>query len=671
MRDFFEQQAAAQRRTRLLLLCMLLSALVMSAGFFGGLYAVRAVLLLRFPPSAALPPALRLETLAAWSFGSTLALVAVAALVRIWTLRHGGSSIAEMLDARLVTGQPQNQLDRRLLNVVSEMALAAGTPVPQVYVLDREVSINAFAAGWTLGDSVICITRGCLHKLTRAELEGVIAHELSHLLHGDARLNLLLMGAVYGMVFISLLGKSLMRPRESVSRADGNSQALGFLLGGFIAAVGSLGALLGKLVKAAVSRQREYLADAAAVQFTRNPAGLAGALKKVGGFELGGRLSTTRGGEAEHFFLDETGPSPGWSWLTTHPSLARRIALLDPGFDGQFVAPAEGVAEAVQERELQPSSRRPAAEHAREAHAQHSAEHILPLVGTGVLQASRPSNDHAMPDVDPTLRQACESGFSACSLVFALLVSTDNKVGVRQAQRIVEHAGPRLLAEAQRLHGAVSKANRVERLTLATLAAPALRTLSANQKLVLRRTVDALIAEDGKTSIFELVLGHMLAQHWTNPKPLRAKPNAGLAARRQEARVVLSCLAHAGATGPESAGRAFQAACAKLPGMTLDLLPTGTRLLSAFTTALDELQTLRPTARAALVDACAHATLADSRVTEDELTLLRAVCLALDAPLPPLDSPTSQVTVATDGRCAGLASAAEAEPRLQGNSKWS
>src|ERR1700712_2702622 len=183
MRDFFEQQAVAQRRTRFLLLGMALSIVALGSVLFAMLAAVRGLLVMRIPAAVQLPTYLQLWPLFVWSVGMTGALVALAGILRTMSLGAGGSALAEMLDARLVSGQPQDGLDRRLLNVVAEMALAAGTPVPQVYVLDREPGINALAAGWDLGDAVICVTRGCLHKLTRSELQGVVAHEFSHLLH--------------------------------------------------------------------------------------------------------------------------------------------------------------------------------------------------------------------------------------------------------------------------------------------------------------------------------------------------------------------------------------------------------------------------------------------------------------------------------------------------------
>lgn len=660
MRDFFEHQAIAQRRTRVLLVCMVLAVAALGGVLFALLALVRAMFVIRIPSSVHLPTYLQLWPLFLWSVGVTGALVVLAGVLRTLSLREGGSVLAAMLDARLVSGQPQDELDRRLLNVVAEMALAAGAPVPQVYVLDREPGINALAAGWDLGDAVICVTRGCLQKLTRAELQGVVAHELSHLLHGDARLNLRLMGAVYGMVSIGLLGKQLMRGSSWSERRDGSL----VVIGGAIAAVGALGGFLGNVIKAAVSRQREYLADAAAVQYTRDPDAIARALKKIGGYVLGSRLSSVRAAELEHFFFEETSAAVSWAWLTTHPPLRERIARLDPSFDGAFITPAEGLAEGVG-RELGAAPRQAAAHERRTplplvaaeqprwseppvaGHAQgHApllrAAQILPLIGTSRGDAL------AAPELEPVLQDACDSSFSACALVLTLLVSADKRVAQQQAGHIRALAGAALLAEAQRLHPPVLRASRLSRLTLAILAAPALRALSHDQKRVLQRCVDAMIAEDGAVSIFELVVTYVLTRHWQEPRPHRLKRNAGLAACREAVQLVLSCLAHTGASFDDSAERAFGEACARLPGLRLRLLPQHPRLLSGLPTALDELQALRPTARAALVEACAYAVLADARVTADELTLLRAVCLALDAPLPPLeDAATEEPAVAS------------------------
>ena len=617
---------------------MLLSGLVMAGGVFACMYLVRAFLLMRFPASMPVPTSLSLLRLLLWSVGITALFVGGTALVRIVSLRQGGSSIADMLNARLVSGQPVDGLDRRLLNVVTEMALAAGTPVPAVYVLDGELGINALAAGWQLDDAVICVTRGCLDKLTRAELQGVVAHEFSHILHGDARLNLRLMGIVYGMVSVHMLGKHMMGAFQPArGREDGRSLAA---LGVIVAGLGGVGALMSKLIKAAVSRQREFLADASAVQFTRNPDGIAGALKKIGGYSLGARVRQAQAAEISHFFFDDIGLDDSWAWLSTHPDLEERIRRVEPGFDGQLVTPAEGVAEQPDEEPLTAAfgagrAPQPAAASTGQA-APLRASEVLPLIGTtDVRRASEPPVRELT--AHPQLMAASESGFSACGLVFALLVAEQVPTQRKQACAILQLAGPELLREAQRLHPLLRGTARAERLTLATLAAPALRSLSHAQRQSLRRTCAALIEVDGDTSLFEHLLEYVLAQHWTRESAHKARQgHAGLSALLPEIRLVLSVLSHLGATSSDADQLALGHALQRLPGIALELLPQSPRLLAGLAAALERLHALRPTARAALIEASAHAVLADQRVTDDELSVLRALCLALDAPLPPL-----------------------------------
>jgi Zn-dependent protease with chaperone function len=734
MRNFFEQQDAAQRRTSLLLGCMALAVLAMGSTVFAFAWFVRGILQMRFVRHV---PSVLHDDLVLYlqCLGVTALAVAATSFVRVITLRGGGTSLAELLGARLVTGQPQDDLDRRLLNVVAEMALAAGTPVPQVYVLDGEHGINALAAGWELGDSIVCTTRGCLEKLTRAELQGVIAHEFSHILHGDARLNLRLMGTVFGMVSVGLAGRHLMRSR---SREDENGLLM--MLGIVLATVGAVGGGLGKLVKAAVNRQREYLADASAVQFTRHPDGIAGALKKIGGY--GSCVHSARAEEAAHFFFGEVAAPDEWAWLSTHPRLADRIRRIEPGFTGAFIEPAQGIAESA-EHDRMPTPRalalpaavgvqgpalpwqgpkrlsssvatapstRPAQNAANERWSTASSRRLAtnqndphnsqlraapstslsspraaeagrnntasPAVDrpasnrSGIMSMARLnaiSNRPSTPNLaelvaaigngrtasleeaqawlrrlDPELVRACESGLSACGLVFAMLIQPETATAQRQLATCQRLAGPALCAETQRLYPWLAGIARPDRLTLATLAAPTLRTLTRPQQFTLRETVAALIAEDGATSVFEHLLGHILAEQWTRSwqrqRPRRHDP---LSAHLPAVQLILSALAHTGAAFHDSAAQAYEAALSRLPGVRVVLLPASPRLLSGLGPALEELRNLRPLARAAMLDASAHAVLADRRITEDEISVLRAVCLALDAPLPRLgDSET-------------------------------
>ena len=236
-----------------------------------------------------------------------------------------------MLGGRLVNPAQPDPDERKLLNVVEEMAIASGIPVPQVYVLPEEKGINAFAAGHSTSDAVVAVTQGALRLLTRDELQGVIGHEFSHILNGDMRLNLRLMGLIFGILCLAVIGRVLLHVR-----GGGKDKNPLPLLGLVLVLMGWVGVFFGRLIQAAVSRQREFLADASAVQFTRNPAGLAGALKKIGGLSYGSKLKNAHAGEASHMFF---GNGMGGSFLglmETHPPLAERILALEPDFDGEF-----------------------------------------------------------------------------------------------------------------------------------------------------------------------------------------------------------------------------------------------------------------------------------------------------------------------------------------------
>ncbi len=257
----------------------------------------------------------------------TFAVILIGSAYKTMALAGGGSAVAESLGGRLVNPNTTNPDERKLLNVVEEMAIASGVPVPQVYVLDNEDYINAFAAGHTTGDAAVAVTRNCMTKLTRDELQGVIGHEFSHILNGDMRLNLRLIGILFGIFCIATIGRILMYVR---GRNSGGVVMMGLLL----LAIGSLGVLFGRLIQAAVSRQREFLADASSVQFTRNPLGLSGALQKIGGY--GSRMESPHASDASHLFFGNALGDPLFSWMSTHPPIDQRIRAIDPTWDGKY-----------------------------------------------------------------------------------------------------------------------------------------------------------------------------------------------------------------------------------------------------------------------------------------------------------------------------------------------
>jgi Zn-dependent protease with chaperone function len=630
LRNFFEHQDRARRNTRWLVVLMALGVLAMGSAIyvllvvFAHLSGGSAMLL----AGSGLQPDLLIGSLL-----GTGAVVGGASGYRVLSLRGGGGQIAEMLGGRLVSGSPRDALEKRLLNVVEEMAIASGVPVPRVFVLDDEGGINAFAAGFAPGDAAIAVTRGCLQKLTRDELQGVIAHEFSHVLNGDMRLNIRLMGIVFGIVCIGLLGRLMIRvgssSTRSVGRKRGSPGAAILLLGLGVLLVGLLGELCGKLIKAAIGRQREFLADASAVQFTRNPDGIAGALKKIGGWRDGSQVQGTRAEEASHFFFGDIHRRLfAASVLATHPPLAERVRRIDPSFRGEFPQVADAIADpADAEHDARPLAA---------GFAQAAPENVVERVGAPGPQALA-CGRQLLDALPPALREAAHNPLSACAIVFGLLLAEHAETANAQRAQIQALCGRALDAETARLLALVRGLPRTARLPLIELLAPALRGLGRDQRAVFARTVQALIDADRSVSVFEYVLAETLRMRLDDedaPARRTRVRHKTLASVHAELRLLLSLLAHAGSADAHGAEQAFAAGAARLTGVALALLPRSERLLTALAPALAELRALAPQLRAPLVDACAHVALADQRVADDEATLLRAVCDALDCPLP-------------------------------------
>ncbi len=582
-------------------------------------------------------------------FAGTLLVIFIASLGRTSALRSGGTAVAEMLGGRLVPPGTSDPRERRLRNVVEEMAIASSVPVPQVFVLDEEPGINAFAAGHTPGDAAVVVTRGTLERLNRDELQGVVGHEFSHILNGDMRLNVRLMGVLFGILVIGIIGRGMIRimpgSRRSVRGGRGGGAALAFIVAGaLIALIGYAGLLCARLIKAAVSRQREFLADAASVQFTRNPNGIAGALKKIGGHALGSAVGAPRAEEASHFFF-HTALSYNLlgGLFATHPPLAERIRRVDPSFDGNFPeVPIVDVEEALVD-----------AETAAVAGFAASPVASLALDPSAVIQqVGHPRPEHTdyavalLRELPDALRQATTSSFTSCALIYGLLLSDVPETRDRQAAMIREHSGEDLLRETWRLAAALGDMDARWRLPVAKLAQPVLRQMTADQRARFSKTIGELIAADQQVSLFEFALTRTLLRHLT-PDRAAATPRVSirsLDAVLGEAGLLLSCLAHSGSRDePENAGRAFAAGVARFGAAAqgLALLPAERCPLSEVEQAVERLRATSPRLRETILDACAHCVLSDYEVTPEEADLLRVVADALDCPLPPFLTPAA------------------------------
>lgn len=652
--DFFGQQDVARRKTGQLiaLFALAVAAIVL---------AIYALVRLTFadayqwvpPDSGFFDP-----WLAARTAFVTLAVILVGSVYKTLSLHRGGRAIAGLLGGRELSPNAGDPAERRLLNVVEEMSLAAGVPVPAVFVLDKESSINAFAAGFSPSEAVIAVTRGALDQLSRDELQGVIGHELSHVLNGDMRLNLRLVGVVHGILVIALIGKTLLRHVPSTRKAGLFLAVFGLVL----LAIGGLGVLLARLIKASLSRQREFLADASAVQFTRNPQGLAGALGKIAGG--GSKIKASHAEEASHFFFaDGLGASSFLSLLSSHPPIADRMARLDPSSELvrslQDMPQRNLVGRALDDMIAMPLEQEVLVRHLAPADAaaavarQTTKAATLPATGArpgqaaaavvaAVGQLEQRHVEYArvlMARMPADLVAAVREPLAAQAVVIALLLDRDPEIRRRQSASL-EGAPQGLLFEIPRLSPLVLASPPEARLPLLDLAMPALGRLSPAQYADFAGLVAKLVEADSNLALFELALQRALFRNLGRRfDPAAASRPAqiyALGKLEKEISLLLSALARAGDAESE---RAFECGAAQLRGfgpLSLALLPAAVCDLPAIDRALRRLDELTPKMKKPLLGACAAVVAADRQVAMEEAELLRAIADTLGCPVPPL-----------------------------------
>jgi Zn-dependent protease with chaperone function len=594
--DFFEKQERARLQTKWLVFYFVLAV----AGII-------AVLHIGF--SLLLGQPLDDWEMLGFTAAGVLVSVVIGSLVKIAELSKGGKAVAEMLGGFPVNPSTTDAGERRLLNVVEEMSLASGVPVPQVYVLEEE-AINAFAAGYGTADAAVGVTRGCIERLTRDELQGVIGHEFSHILNGDMRLNIRLMGLLNGILFLALLGGVLMRlaltsrPRSSNDKNGGSIVAALIASGLVLYVVGWIGVFFGKLIKAAVSRQREFLADASAVQYTRNPSGLAGALSKIASHSS--RLEHPKAQEASHMFFGN-GMAEAWFGLfATHPPIQQRIAEIAPNFDPQ-----------------EASTTTPPFASAGPSFSGDAQLAAATSLLAGLPEFSRP----AMREIH-----------SACALIFALLLSEDESV--RQSQLTALEFDAALRKEIGDMVDRRSQLSSAQRISLVDLAIPVLRGLSPQQYSNFSAQVRQLIEADGQIHLFEYTLQKLLLRHldatFTRARPGRIQHHS-LVPLLPDTGILLSAIANADHGDSAALNDAFQAGVARL-GKSASAFPLARQSsvnLKDFDRALEDIATASLSVKKTILTACSAAVVHDGTVNDAQFELLRAVADTVDCPIPP------------------------------------
>jgi len=641
--DFFDRQDRARRNTKLLVLFFALAVL----GIIGGVYLACVLIFTGLTgPEVGLDgqarnPFWHPDIFVAATLG-TLIIITGGSLYRTASLAAGGRAVAESLGGRLIDPNTRDLQERKLLNVVEEMALASGLPVPQVYVLDQEPGINAFAAGHSPTDAAIGVTRGCMTLLTRDELQGVIGHEFSHILNGDMRLNLRLMGIIFGILCLTVIGRALLRTR-------GRRNPLP-LLGLALILIGWVGVFFGRLIQAAVSRQREFLADAASVQFTRNPQGLSGALQKIGGLIYGSTVQAEHAAEASHLFFGEALKPSFLNAFATHPPLEERIRAIDPTWDGRFpkvsVPALPELVEAPPRRPrvepqppvILPPSPKPTPAAAAVAPRAIPAQAVLPTLGQPTPLHLRYAE--ALRDALPnSLQAAAREPVGAMALINALLLSKQPALRQQQLDYIQNQAGPDVHAKTLDLAPLVERVATRARLPLVDLALPALRRLSPAQFALFSRTLVWLVESDRQIELFEYVLQRAVRRH-LEPYFVKRRPTVAqyyaLRPLLPDCAVLLSALAYVGSAQAGQAQRAFNAGAPYLRSTEpVRLLPPEQCGLAHIDQALQRLAVAAPQIKRNLLEACIHVVGADGLIQEAEAELLRAIADSLDCPIPP------------------------------------
>ncbi len=665
--DFFERQHQAKKKTGYLVFLFCVSVLLISllnhllVATVLGASSVREENM-EFRTTAYTDPAV-----AALVFMGTFAVIGLAGLFRRVQLSGGGSSIAAMMGGRLVNMATTDLDERKLMNVVEEMAIASSVALPEVYVMEGEEAINAFAAGYTLDDAVIGVTEGCMRKLSRDELQGVIAHEFSHILNQDMKLNLRLVAVVFGLIALAVIGRVLLRigfysshgrsRRSSENGGGGGALAIGIIGLGLMATSG-LGIFMGNLIKSAVSRQREYLADSSAVQFTRNPEGLAGALKKIGALSGGSRLlNTPNAEEASHMFFGNALSLSWFSMTSTHPPLLERIQLLEPSFDGDF----SGV-----RFDQSPPPRR------QSASAKTSAGIPIPGVGDALGQAlppvimglaadcqvqvgstaavadsiGNPTQQHIdfaaalLASLPEEVSAASHDTHDACALVCALLLDPkDGSVQKKQLGQVDKLFGEQMAKTTLKLSAEVASLDPRAKLPVADLAVGSLRRMAKDQFERFTELLESLAAADEKIDLFEFSLSKLVIRH-LEPHFLKQQKKTAryysLKKLSHECSVLISSLACTAGSNDETIQTAYDAGASHLDATHLTKLPNVDCGLQELDQALVTLDGVTIKLKRKLIEAAAATVSADGYLQIQEAELLRAISDSLGCPMPPL-----------------------------------
>lgn len=616
--NFFEHQDIARRNTRLLIVLFLVAVAILVvltgaavAFFAGGMNSSTS----KSAQSAGF--VFHWDIILA-ACGVVVSAISLAVLYKWAVLRPGGKVVAEKLGGRRLEPNSSDPLERKILNVVEEMAIAANMPVPPVYLLEQEPGINAFAAGYSPKDAVIGVTRGCVEQLTRNQLQGVVAHEIAHILNGDMRMNIRIMAILNGILFISHAGYLVLRTSAfgAASRRSNNNarNALPFL-GIALLIIGAIGVLFGNIIKAAVSRQREYLADASAVQFTRDPESIGGALQQIGALQAGSHIENKNASEASHLFFGQA--INKWaSIFSTHPPLESRIKRVLPSWDGAFTANSPQ------------TTTTPTEPSATSSAAPASPQEKLTQLA---ILASLP---------EATRNEAREQVGSE-ALTLALILSDEAGVRQQQLNLIKKAHGAAFADRAAHNYQEIQTLSTEQRLPLIELAMPAIKGLAAEQKTLLLATLHQLRDVDQQVSLYEWCLTQLVERYIQADLHPNKRVSGVRMKAQSDAEYSLSILARYGHDDEQQAQAAFNAA-AEVYGTALQPYRHDSLSFGNLADALNRIDQWDVRHKERLVQAWLACINSDGAITPIERKLLFTLSTCIGQPLPDLPDSISE-----------------------------
>ncbi|MBF8270706.1 MAG: protease, partial [Gammaproteobacteria bacterium] len=640
--NFFEHQDKARRKTWLLVIYFLLAV------FFIVLAVNLATYFAFYMAAGATEAELQngignwiKQPYLYWVTVGTLAVIAIGTLFTFLKLRGGGRVVAEMVGARKVDSATSDLNERRLINIVEEMSIASGTPVPELYVMD-DSAINAFVAGYRPTEAVLVVTRGALENFNRDELQGVIGHEYSHIFNGDMRINIRLMGVLAGILLIGQVGRFLLRSsgRSRGGSKKGGGQIVLFGLALFI--IGYIGLFFGSLIKAAISRQREFLADASSVQFTRNPDGIAGALWAIKENMSGSLLLNAHAEDISHFCFSDAIGAKFTSLMATHPPLEERIKAVNPHFD---------LKKRLQRRQTQ--------EPVAAGQSRAGIDAVTTAAGTGftgsqtatvvsatgigasIGQTQARHLDYAVKmhaKIPSQLAVAVHQRSTVRQLIYALILA-DMKLGDRQtALEVIKQAGATdMIAAINTYCTQLQETENQFRLTLINIAIPALKSLDQKERSSFLKILEDLTKADKRYTIFEFALLTILHEHLSEKSGHDVKVKYfKYSDVMPEINLMLSMLARIGAGQEDAARLTYEAIIKHYTPVAAHMADKADCKLSAISAALQKLNQLSPILKQTVIESFADCVIHDGKVLPAEAELLQAIALSLDCPMPPL-----------------------------------